>query len=127
MSLRWARHPGWLLVDALAAWRLAHLWTVEDLRPVRAWRDEAQLRLQASHSARLRRIGGHRTVSIPERVSPHPLMPLTDCTVCAGFWTAVAVTVLASTPGVRRVWRPLAVVLAVSTLPLIPAALARKE
>lgn len=127
MTLGWLRQPMPVLINALAAWRLAHLLTVEELQPIRAWRDELRLRLQSSHRARLRRIGEHRALTIPERVSAPPLQPLTDCPVCIGFWTAALVVLLASTPIVRRIWRPLAAALAMSMLPIAPTLFRREE
>ncbi|MGL5912323.1 MAG: hypothetical protein ACRCZP_20120 [Phycicoccus sp.] len=118
-SAAWTRQPAAVTVAALAAYRLAHLWTVEQAAPARALHAHVRLRLHTAHNDRLRRLADTRAMTVAERLSQHPALPLTDCVVCAGFWSAAAVAVAASAPGARRWCWPALTVLAMSCAPIL--------
>ncbi len=100
MNLKWTRDALTLAVTAAAAFRLTRLWLRDDLPGVLHAREAAVEAL---------------TSRVPDG-EEHPLLPLTYCAWCAGFWISAAVVAVASTPALAPLWRPLSTVLAVSAV-----------
>ena len=98
-STQWANNPTAVTVNALAAYRLTKLWLHDDLPPLPGLR------------AAIARRGEHWEEA--HDGAEHPLLPLTYCAWCAGFWISAGVTLLASSP-LAPLWRPIALALAYS-------------
>lgn len=92
MTLAWVNDPLWLLVHALAAYRLTRLWTRDSLPPLPRMRE-----------------------AVYQRWGNRPWVMLVDCPWCAGFWISVGVVLVASSP-VAVAWQWLAVPLAFSAV-----------
>jgi hypothetical protein len=75
VSLAWIQSPIWLVVYALAAFRLTILWTRDDIPPMPAFRQYVATRW------------GHTEWSA-----------LVDCPWCAGVWWSFGVVLVASSP-----------------------------
>lgn len=108
MNLRWTRDAVALAVTAGAAYRLTRLWLRDDFPPVVAIRNAVIARLQPAEPD-----------DPPEPWAPaveHPLLPLTYCPWCAGFWITAAVVAVASTPALAPLWKPLSTTLAISAV-----------
>lgn len=89
-----------MAINAAAAYRLTRLWLKDDLPPlpaVRAAIATKAARYEDAHNG-----------------AEHPLLPLSYCWWCSGFWISLGVVVLASSP-LAPLWRPLAHALAFST------------
>lgn len=100
MNLKWTRDALTVAVTAAAAFRLTRLWLRDSLPGVVDVREAA-------------------VAALEERApdgEEHPLLPLTYCAWCAGFWISAAVVAVASTPQLAPLWRPLSTVLAVSAV-----------
>lgn len=74
MSLYWIADPLLLLINILAAYRLTRLWTRDSLPPLPKVRQTLQ-----------------------QKLGDNPLVELTDCAWCAGWWIALGTTLIAST------------------------------
>jgi hypothetical protein len=98
-STRWTHNPLEVAVNSAAASRLTRLWLRDDLPPLPKVRAAIATRAAAYEEAHEGR--------------PHPLMPLTYCAWCSGFWIGAAVIALASSP-LAPLWRPVALALAYS-------------
>lgn len=98
MNLAWLHDPVWLVVNALAAFRLTRLWTRDSLPPLPSIRQYVLDRLDKGREA------------LPE----HPLTALVDCPWCIGFWISVAVVALMS--ALPHWWPVVAVPLAFSAV-----------
>jgi hypothetical protein len=98
-TTRWTQDPVQVAVNAAAAARLTRLWLHDDLPPLprlRAAIAKGAARYQETHNG-----------------AEHPLLPLTYCAWCSGFWVSAAVVALASSP-LAPLWRPVALALAYS-------------
>lgn len=92
----WLHDPVWLIVNALAAYRLTRLITRDMLPPLPRLRENLVDRLNKG------------------RASEHPVAYMLGCPWCVGFWVCVLVVVIMSLlPGV---WPWLAVPLAFSAV-----------
>lgn len=98
-STRWVNNPTTVAINAAAAYRLTRLWLRDDLPPLPAAR-------AAIASAAADYENTHQGAE-------HPLLPLSYCWWCAGFWIAAGVVALASSP-LAPLWRPIALALAYS-------------
>lgn len=87
-----ARSLSWLAVNGLAAFRITWLLQRDSLPPL----PEVREKLLAKY--------GHL-----------PIADLVDCPWCLGFWVSAGVAVAAASPA-RRLWAPLATVLALSAV-----------
>lgn len=140
MNLEWITSPLWLIINALAAYRLTRLW-VEDMLPplprvrdrIEQWADQrhrlsvSNARLADNEDARERGEDPKVQRSVwgrgprEERTEEthalygglHPVMYLVQCAWCSGYWIALAV-VLAASLIPATVWAFLAVPLAFS-------------
>lgn len=96
MTLAWLHDPVWLIVNALASYRLTRLWTRDWLPPLPRVRQYVIDRLNEG------------------RDSEHPGTKLVDCPWCIGFWIGAAVTaIMSATP---HWWPVVAVPLAFSAV-----------
>lgn len=92
MTLAWVPASWWLVIHALAAYRLTRLWTRDSLPPLPWLRDTVQNRW------------GHKAWT-----------ELMDCPWCAGFWISLGVVLVASSP-IATAWQWLALPLAFSAV-----------
>lgn len=97
-----ATTPLWAAVTVGAAYRLTRLWLKDDLPP-----------LPELRAAMARRFIAHEHA---HEGKEHPLLPLTECPWCAGFWISAGAVALELFPVTRRWWRPLALALASSAV-----------
>jgi len=98
-TTRWMNNPVDVAVNAAASARLTRLWLYDDLPPLprlRALVARGAARYAQTHNG-----------------SEHPLLPLTYCAWCSGFWIGAGVVALASSP-LAPLWRPVAYALAYS-------------
>lgn len=91
MSLAWVSSV-WLLVHALAAYRLTRLWTRDSLPPLPRFRQY-----------------------VLDRWGNKAWAELVDCPWCAGFWISLGVALAASSP-ISAAWQWLSVPLAISAV-----------
>jgi hypothetical protein len=124
VNLDWATHPVWLIINALAAYRLTRLWVADMLPPLPRMRD-------AVESWALQRWGAYRRTFEP-LVDDHeptaedardvrlyggiaPLAYLVTCAWCSGYWISLLVFLAASLVPATA-WTLLAVPLAFSAV-----------
>lgn len=91
MNLDWVLTP-WVIVYALAAYRLTRLITHDSLPPIQKLRDH-----------------------VLDRWATSPWSELADCPWCMGFWVSAGTTIIASTPAATT-YQWVAVPLAMATI-----------
>lgn len=92
MTLAWVRDPAWLIIYALAAYRLTRIWTRDSLPFLVQFREYVD-RMHASKW----------------------WAPLTYCVWCAGWWISLGVALVSSSP-LAAAWQWVAVPLALSAV-----------
>jgi len=103
VTLAWVHDPAWLVIYALAAFRITVLWTRDTLPPLPWLRQTVAMRW------------GHRAWS-----------ELFSCAWCAGFWISLGVVLVSSSP-LAPAWNWLAVPLALSAVVGLLAARTENE
>lgn len=124
MTLEWITSPLWLIVNALAAYRLTRLWLADMLPPLPRIRDAVE-RAALDHWGPYRRTfeprpSDHEPTEDDGRVlriygGTPPLAYLVTCAWCSGYWISLAVFLAASLIP-TAVWAFLAVPLAFSAV-----------
>lgn len=118
MTLDWITSPLWLIINALAAYRLTRLWVADMLPPLPRIRDAVETR--AHQSWDYQGIGPDTGDPKRERTwhvygGTPPLAYLVTCAWCSGYWISLAVFLAASLIP-STVWAFLAVPLAFSAV-----------
>lgn len=99
MNLTWTRDPIALILTALCAWRLTHLWISDTLPPLPRVRLYLGRRIDARWLRQ--KVNRRRTKDQLDDLKraysdTPPLSYLLDCYWCAGFWISLATTAAAS-------------------------------
>lgn len=118
LGWQWWTDPVLLLINALAAFRLARLVVADDVPPMPRVRDVILRRAMARWRKRHLPHGADRTRDLYG--DEPPVATLISCMWCSGWWVALAVSVLALVAGPW--WYLLGAPLAVSAVVGIAAA-----
>jgi hypothetical protein len=118
VTLEWVTNPLWLIINALAAYRLTRLWVADMLPPMPGLRDLIQNNAHRNWDVK----GIEPDSADPEKArkwivygGTPPLAYLVTCAWCSGYWISLAVFLAASLIP-TTVWAFLAVPLAFSAV-----------